>query len=79
MPDGGIVQQGSRRRRATAGRSGMESILTPTALRSYRAYEDHLKNCTRCLPGRCAAGQELVRIYLEDVAQEADGPRSSRG
>lgn len=48
----------------------MENTLTPTARDSYQAYEEHVKTCTKCNPGRCASGQALCRAYLADIRQK---------
>ncbi|GGV72766.1 hypothetical protein GCM10010277_86060 [Streptomyces longisporoflavus] len=34
----------------------------------YRAYVRHVQTCSRCRPGRCAAGQALCRAYLAALA-----------
>ncbi|WP_411152439.1 hypothetical protein [Streptomyces sp. A30] len=46
-----------------------DTFIRPTAQASYNAYLAHIRQCRECPagPDRCAAGQELVRVYLTDV------------
>ncbi|WP_328690347.1 hypothetical protein OHA74_14380 [Streptomyces phaeochromogenes] len=44
-----------------------DTFIRPAAQASYDAYLEHLRQCRECPrdgSGRCADGQELVRIYL---------------
>ncbi|UIX34220.1 hypothetical protein [Streptomyces sp. GQFP] len=41
-------------------------FIRPAAQGSYDTYMEHLRQCRECPrgSGRCADGQELVRVYL---------------
>lgn len=46
-----------------------DTFVGPAAQESYNAYLEHIRQCRQCPggAGRCADGQELVRVYLTDV------------